>query len=41
MNVNLDKFSLVVWYQDVEKHRCGYCRNPKGSISNGEFCILK
>lgn len=33
--VDIEKCSLAVWYSDIESHRCGYCKNPKGSISYG------
>ncbi|KAJ8923364.1 hypothetical protein NQ315_001922 [Exocentrus adspersus] len=27
--------SVAYWYPDTEKHKCGYCKNEFGSISNG------
>lgn len=41
MSVNLNDLSIVLWYDEVNKHRCGYCKNPKGSISNGEFAFFQ
>ncbi|XP_018569087.1 arginyl-tRNA--protein transferase 1 isoform X2 [Anoplophora glabripennis] len=35
MNSPLRNKSIVYWYPDREKHRCGYCKNEYGSISHG------
>ncbi|VEN52608.1 unnamed protein product [Callosobruchus maculatus] len=35
MSVNLAGKSLVQWFDEIEKHKCGYCKSPDGSISIG------
>ncbi|XP_066139751.1 arginyl-tRNA--protein transferase 1 isoform X1 [Euwallacea fornicatus] len=37
MSVDLSKFSIAQWYAERERHRCGYCKNPSGSISYGMY----
>lgn len=32
-----NKISIVHWFDDTEKHRCGYCKNDKSTISNGKL----
>nr|CAH7763148.1 unnamed protein product [Callosobruchus chinensis] len=35
MSVNLSGKSLVQWFDEIEKHKCGYCKSPDGSLSIG------
>nr|CAI5853599.1 unnamed protein product [Callosobruchus analis] len=35
MSVDLSGKSLVQWFDEIEKHKCGYCKSPDGSISIG------
>ncbi|XP_066246856.1 arginyl-tRNA--protein transferase 1 isoform X2 [Euwallacea similis] len=37
MSVDLSKFSIVQWYAERERHRCGYCKDPSGSVSYGMY----
>ncbi|CAH1129279.1 unnamed protein product [Ceutorhynchus assimilis] len=37
MSVDLTESSIAQWCPDRERHRCGYCKNPAGSISYGMF----
>lgn len=36
MSINLSNLSIVSWFEDVEKHRCGYCKSENSSISDGK-----
>lgn len=33
--INLDEVSIVHWYDETVRHRCGYCKSEEGSVSNG------
>ncbi|KAJ8951568.1 hypothetical protein NQ318_020444 [Aromia moschata] len=35
MSFDIRRMSIAHWFPDTEKHRCGYCKNESGSISNG------
>ncbi|KAJ8927850.1 hypothetical protein NQ314_019652, partial [Rhamnusium bicolor] len=35
MTFDLKNMSIAHWFCDKEKHRCGYCKNDNGSLSNG------
>ncbi|XP_050501383.1 arginyl-tRNA--protein transferase 1 isoform X4 [Diabrotica virgifera virgifera] len=35
MNVDIDKSSVVQWFDGQEKHRCGYCKHSDTSITHG------
>ncbi|CAH1154474.1 unnamed protein product [Phaedon cochleariae] len=35
MSLKLSEISCVQWFEDIEKHRCGYCNQENTSISNG------
>lgn len=35
-----NQISIVHWFDDIEKHRCGYCDNENSSISNGKFVVM-
>ncbi|XP_968074.1 arginyl-tRNA--protein transferase 1 isoform X1 [Tribolium castaneum] len=32
--------SVVYWYSSLEKHLCGYCKNPKGNVSHGMWAKI-
>ncbi|XP_060521349.1 arginyl-tRNA--protein transferase 1 isoform X2 [Cylas formicarius] len=33
--VDISNASLAEWFSEIEQHRCGYCKNPSGSVSFG------
>ncbi|CAH1977894.1 unnamed protein product [Acanthoscelides obtectus] len=35
MSVDLTEKSLVQWFDETERHKCGYCKSPNGSVSIG------
>lgn len=41
MSVSLKDYSIVSWFEDVEKHRCGYCKSENNSVSNGKSMVFK
>ncbi|XP_044252983.1 arginyl-tRNA--protein transferase 1 isoform X2 [Tribolium madens] len=32
--------SVVYWYSNLEKHLCGYCKNPNGNVSHGMWAKI-
>ncbi|CAH0564456.1 unnamed protein product [Brassicogethes aeneus] len=40
MSINLKENTIVQWYAEREKHKCGYCKIEHGSVSYGMWVEL-